>query len=84
MHKLMPVTEPPFTVERVKLHYVPAGAAGCQYCCLSAPRMRMFYTDNPAVWMALEMRDVLPYHVPKFVDDQGRVIHTETCVKLPF
>ena len=84
MHKLMPVTEPPFTVERVKLHYVPAGAAGCQYCSLSAPRMRMFYTDDPEVWSAIELRGTVPYPAPKLVDDQGCVIRVEACVKLPF
>jgi hypothetical protein len=82
MRKLMLVTNP-VNAEPVKLHYVPAGAMRCQYCTLSAPRMRMFYTDDPEVWSATEMCNKALFHAP-LVDDQGRAVLVEACVKLPF
>jgi len=84
MHKLFALTDPARTVEPVKLHFVPAGAMRCQMCSLEAPRMRMFYTDDFKVWSAIELRDAVPMHAPKLVDDRGRIVRAVACKSLPF
>jgi hypothetical protein len=85
MHKLMPLTKATAIDAIEKLHYVPAGATACVACHLSAPRMRMFYTDDAGVYTSVDMGEPLtPHTLPWLVDSTGRRVRVEVCSPCPF
>lgn len=65
------------------LHLLPAGATRCKACGLSAPRMRMFYTDSVEVYNAVDVGD-LPGGLPMLIDAEGQRFRADVCSPCPF
>lgn len=84
MHKLMMV-KPVVEDDTPKvLHYLPFGATCCVSCGLSAPRMRMFYTDSDELYNAVDLGDTLPSTLPMLVDADGQRFRATVCSPCPF